>query len=216
MNKNTANLHKLTVGKTAHFYTCGNPEEAEHVIFALHGYGQLASRLIQKFNQFDNCVVIAPEGLSSFYWKGVQGDVVASWMTSHHREDEINDYLAYLDKLFRLHSDLMLSKKVHLFGFSQGCATLWRWLEKHQPTINSVCLWAGWLPEDVYYQGMANYLNTIDIRFIYGLQDEYLTEARMEIFRQRVKKEKLDLAYTGYNGKHKVDREVLKDWFESL
>lgn len=216
MKKLKSNLYKFKVTRTAHVHTLGDLELADHVIFALHGYGQLASRLIQKFNHLDNCFVIAPEGLSSFYWNGVQGEVVASWMTSHHREDEINDYLNYLNKVFTSYKSQMKGKSIHLFGFSQGCATLWRWLEAHKPDIKTICLWAGWLPEDVNYKHISAYLNSLDIRFIVGKQDEYLTEDRMAVFNKRVEEEKLNLTYLSYDGKHKVERSVLKQWYKSL
>lgn len=207
---------KLQVNRTACYYTWGEMENSRHIIFALHGYGQLASRIIRKFDRLEDCFIIAPEGLSKFYWNGVAGDVVSSWMTSHNREDEIFDYLAYLNTLYHIFASKMSGKHIHFFGFSQGCATLWRWLEAQQPDIDSICLWAGWLPEEVNYGSMHHYLSGKPIRFIYGLQDEYLTEDRMNIFRNRVAEAQINMEYTSFVGKHKIDRKVLHTWFAGL
>ncbi|MEL6276926.1 MAG: phospholipase, partial [Bacteroidota bacterium] len=80
--------HRLPVQRTAHFYTLGEPSaNVKRMWFACHGYGQLASTFIRKFDQLAGAedYVVAPEGLSRFYWQGFTGKVVASWMTSADR-----------------------------------------------------------------------------------------------------------------------------------
>ena len=88
--------------KTArYFHNKTNLSDAENIIFALHGYAYLAQKFLKKL-QFlfsKNNLIVCPEGLSKFYIKGFDGQVGASWMTKENREEEINDYCIYLDKV---------------------------------------------------------------------------------------------------------------------
>ena len=94
--------HTLSVTRTARYSTQGLiSDQTRYCILACHGYGQLAEHFIKKFDVIaaDDLFVIAPEGLSRFYWGGLTGDVVASWMTKGGRLDEIKDYCNFLDQL---------------------------------------------------------------------------------------------------------------------
>ncbi len=97
--------HKTTVQKTAHYYTYGNlGPKVKHFWIVCHGYGQLASKIIHKFSNFDpdENFILAPEGFSRFYWQGFGGAVGASWMTKADRLDEIHDYCQYLQTLMTI------------------------------------------------------------------------------------------------------------------
>ena len=86
--------HKIKFPCTAHYYTIGTPsDKIKRVFFVLHGYGQLASQIIHKFDAvMEDTLIVAPEGLSRFYWNESKGIVGASWMTKKDRLDEIEDY----------------------------------------------------------------------------------------------------------------------------
>ncbi|MEI6312193.1 MAG: hypothetical protein WCP57_08045 [Bacteroidota bacterium] len=118
--------HKISVEKTARVFTLGNPDASE-VWILLHGYGMQASQMITYIEELpnENLFFIAPEGLSRFYWKGFEGNVVASWMTKEDRQDEINDYIKYLNQLIDIYQ--LNTKKINVLGFSQGVATMSRW-----------------------------------------------------------------------------------------
>ncbi len=84
----------FTTPRTAHYYSTQiGPNEPENVWILFHGYGQSASYFLMNFKDFEpeNSLLIAPEGLSKFYLKGVDGRVGASWMTKENREAEIQD-----------------------------------------------------------------------------------------------------------------------------
>ena len=66
-----SNLLKFKIERTAHVYSLGElSEETTDVWIVFHGYGQLASRIIKKFNhlELDNAYILAPEGISKFYF----------------------------------------------------------------------------------------------------------------------------------------------------
>ena len=81
--------HHLSVEKTARYFTMGEGKaNCQYLWIVLHGYGQLASSVIKRFKTLDpdKHFVLAPEGLSRFYWgEGFGGKAVASWMTSEDR-----------------------------------------------------------------------------------------------------------------------------------
>jgi hypothetical protein len=86
----------IIVTKTARYFISGEPSESiEQVWFVCHGYAQLANYFIRNFEILNDGknLIIAPEGLNRFYWKGFSDRVVASWMTKEDREDDIKDYL---------------------------------------------------------------------------------------------------------------------------
>ena len=206
--------HKVIVPRTAHYYTIG--EAGAHVKdfwMVCHGYGQLAKNFIRKFDVLDNgkTLVVAPEGLSKFYWQGFTGEPVASWMTREHRLDEIEDYTRYMRQLYDHYiQQLPKDVRITLLGFSQGVATQFRWILKEYPFFHRLIAWAGTLPDDLDYSIHHNYLQTKEIHFVYGKQDQFLTPKRLESLFDFAKKQMLIFEVTTFEGKHVVNRATLK------
>ncbi len=198
---------KIRTSKTGHIYTCGNPSTATYSWLAFHGYGQLASKMLTKFANFSDTAhyVVAPEGLNRFYWEGVNEKPVASWMTSLDRQDEIADYVHYLDQVDHATGWSKGKGKVKMIlAFSQGCATVWRWLLNTRPKFDYLLLWAGWLPEDMGYAQHLDYLQNIRIHYIHGFSDEYLSPERMALLRQRFRQEQIPVTYHSFDGNHRI------------
>ena len=98
----------LRVARTARYYMLGGRGEGvAEAWFALHGYRQAARRFARRFEVLDapERIVVVPEALSRFYVDpspgrhGPEHRVGASWMTREDRDNEIADYVAYLDAL---------------------------------------------------------------------------------------------------------------------
>ena len=212
--------HQIKVSKTAHYYTIGKPgPHIEYLWIACHGYGQMASSLIRKFTDIDDgkTLILAPDGLSRFYWPGLGGVPASSWMTRADRLDEIADYTQYLKTLYdRCRSNLPENVKVVLFGFSQGCAPQIRWMMREFPEFHSLVLWAGLLPEDLDYRPHQEYFKRGQIYWLYGSEDEFLTPKRTEWQKQFAAKMQLQYETITFEGKHEVDREVLKTLYQKI
>ena len=216
--------HKFKVSKTAHYYTMGQPTEGvKYLWFVTHGYGQLANRIIRKFEIFDNPehFIVAPEALNRFYWQFQTNEVGASWMTKNDRLDEIEDYSNYLTHLYQ-HFTTQLSPdvKIILFGFSQGCATQVRWLlsnglhsERGLPKFDHLILWGGLLPEDIDYQPFEAYFSDKKLHFVVGDNDEFINQKRIEGHLDFAKKHNIKMDYTLFEGKHEVLTPVLEQLF---
>ena len=208
--------HKIPVTRTAHYYTLGTPgKHIKRLWIVAHGYGQLASTFIRRFEGLDDgtTLIIAPEALSKFYWGTFTGKVVASWMTSGDRLDEIADYTNYLQAVYDTFvPQLAADVEITLLGFSQGSATVVRWALAKYPAFNNLILWAGSFPEDIPYHEKANYWKEKQLFFVYGTEDPLITEKRRQIGFDVIADKKLEVTSFAFAGKHVVEKEALMDF----
>lgn len=162
---------KLKVEKTARYFT-NSPETVESVIFVIHGYAQLGRDFISEFEFLDDGItlIVAPEGLSKFYSRN---NVGASWMTKVQREDEIRDYLMYLDTLEEsLFTALKLSGiRTSVIGFSQGVHTAVRWFTESKHDHYQLILCSSDFPEDADFMKLKRRLNGNELIYIQGTED---------------------------------------------
>jgi predicted esterase len=211
----------LLVNKTAHYYTLGIPgTHIRRLIIALHGYGQAARTFIHHFKDLigdGETLVVCPEGLNRFYWKGFTGEVVASWMTKENREFDIRDNMAYLNDLYaHLMGQLPKDTKVTLLAFSQGCPTMSRWVAKCRPEFHHLILWGGHLAHDVDYAPSGNYFSDKELLFVYGESDQFLPFGYRERQAMLAKVGDLDFRTISFDGKHEIPRTVLGNILKEL
>lgn len=197
----------------APYRSCGNPQ-APTLWVVLHGYGQLARYFIRKFDRLspEAHFVIAPQGLSRFYLPGHQ-KVGASWMTKEHRLLEIDHYLAYLDAVLEaeVSAEALAQKRLVLLGFSQGCATLGRWLAHRKLRFDHLVFWAGNFPHELQASDFDWYDGSGHIWAVAGEQDPYLDEARIQAQRSVVEAamgQRPQLL--AFEGKHELRRDTLE------
>lgn len=178
-------LHHLTVSKSARLATYGNPLTARYVWIALHGYGQLLPYFIRSFQSLPAAdhYVVAPEGLSRFYLQGTAGRIGASWMTKEDRLTEIADQIQYLntvrDWIIR---QIGQQPVVWIgFGFSQGVATLNRWLAGQTWAPGHIVNWAGSPPWDINYD--QRHLRNAHWWYRLGHADEYINKEDLSVWK---------------------------------
>lgn len=213
-------LRALSVTRTAHYATLGEPgPQIKKIWLVTHGYGQLAKTFVNRFTGImdEETLVVAPEGLSRFYWGGFDGPVVASWMTREDRLDEIADYCNMLDQLYAHYVPLCHPKaEIILLGFSQGTATIVRWIMHAFPRFDYLMLWAGQLPEDLDYEPHQDYFRTKKLFFAYGDEDPFISPERKVLMDQILHDSQLSFQPVPYAGEHKVDRKALKAWWTNI
>ncbi|MBL7891402.1 MAG: alpha/beta fold hydrolase [Bacteroidia bacterium] len=205
----------ILVPKTARYFVLGEPNgDIKYVWFVCHGYAQLANFFLKNFELLSskNSLVIAPEGLHRFYWKNFDGHIVASWMTKEDRLDDINDYVNYLDLVYKEVLAQLPDKKVivNVIGFSQGGATVSRWLSQGKSKIDNLILWASVFPPDINIQVSKQKLNQTDLVLIVGNQDEYISPVQFEQHCDLLKKQNIRFRSIIFNGKHEINESVLK------
>lgn len=208
--------HKLVISTTARYFSHGNPE-AKNLIVALHGYGQLASYFIQKFQFLDpkKYFVIAPEGLHRFYLNGTSGRVGASWMTKENREDDIKNYLTYLNTLVQeICSKNQFEKKI-LIGFSQGGATASRLIGSGLQNFEGFLLWAAVFPPDMNRLEMGKFSSTKNYLVI-GNEDPYYSAEAIVHEQEKLKETGMKFEVMHFNGKHTIHAETLKNILDEI
>lgn len=213
--------HSIAVSRTARYFTLGEMNEGtRHVWFVLHGYGQLAEYFIRKFETIsdDHTYIVAPEALSRFYLNGNAGRVGASWMTREARLTEIDDYVAYLDSIyktiFQQHSPDDV--RVTVLGFSQGTATACRWLGRGTLRCDRLILWAGYFAHGILDVIDPERLPASETHFVYGNKDEFLMQLNPTEYLAKLQTDLPFLKVLEYDGGHAIDAKVLRESFGPL
>ena len=208
--------HHLKVERTARVYTLGEfNASTKQIWIVLHGYGQLASFFIKKFEGIaaDDAFIIAPEAISRFYVKPYSR-VGASWMTFDERKSEIEEYLAYLNSVYdRFLGDHDLSNvTVNLLGFSQGCVTACRWFETGVLKCDRLVLCAGYFNKGLADVMTVSKLDDVETYYIYGTKDEFLIENPVEAtaFRVLIQTEVPHLKIISFEGNHTVSVPIIE------
>ncbi len=214
--------HHLSVSRTARYHTLGEFSEAlEQVWFVCHGYGQLAAYFIRHFETLNDGrrLIVAPEGLSRFYLDASFTDRMgASWMTREDRLAEINDYVQYLDLLYgQLFEQIERSAvRVCVLGFSQGVATVCRWLAQGSARAERAVLWAGMPPTDLDTTSIQRVFQRTPLELVYGTRDEYATPERVAEGEARLRAMSIPYRLRTFDGGHQLDSVVLSQVAETL
>ncbi|MET4106186.1 phospholipase [Hymenobacter sp. UYP22] len=175
----------IHVTRTARYYQLGELSGAtRRVWFVVHGYGQLAAYFIRHFAHLaaadPELVIVAPEALSRFYLQGTSGRVGATWMTRDDRLTEIADYVAYLNQLAeQLLPQASATVEITVLGFSQGAATVSRWLAQAVFRPSHLVLWAGGFPPDMELPTATQLLRQVPVTLVCGTDDEFVSEASL-------------------------------------
>src|SRR5437899_3937735 len=210
---------RVAVARSARYFALGEPNAGtREVWFACHGYGQLAARFIRHLAGIaePGRVIVAPEGLSRFYLgtgEHRNEKVGASWMTREDRLAEIDDYVRYLDAL---HAEVFArveraSVTLHLFGYSQGTATVCRWAARRATRVDRLILWAGAVPPDLDLAGAAERFRRLRLLFVLGRKDEYITPKIVAREEERLRSHGIPFEVKWFEGGHEIDAELLKE-----
>jgi len=212
----SAQEHHLPVTRTARYFQLNEVSaQTRQMWFVCHGYGQLAEYFIRHFTSLTTAdptlVVIAPEGLSRFYLQGTGGRIGATWMTREDRLTEIEDYVGYLNQLATtvLHA-APNTVQVTVLGFSQGAATVSRWLVRAAFRPAHLILWAGAFPPDMEFTVAKQLVRGLPITLVYGDEDEYVKTADVEKQRDFLRQLGVEPEIIGFAGKHTLQTEVLQ------
>ncbi len=196
----------LKVSKTARFFTLGTLSPATKTIwFVFHGYAQTADNFLESLHSLANphTFIIAPEGLSRFYWKDFSSKPVATWMTKLERLSDIQDNQAYLDQLYQSFQFDISRLSFNYLGFSQGTATMSRWISKDKIKADKIVFYAGKSAHDIDLSKSNNFKNA-KIQFIYGQNDRFITEDNVQKIILHFKMNGLNLHVHKFDGKHKI------------
>lgn len=201
---------RIDINIQASYYQIGNDQSPERLWIVCHGYGQLASRFIKKFESLDlnKNLILAPEGLSHFYLDGFSGNIGASWMTKHNRELEIENQFSFLETLMKEKVKALHPKRISLLGFSQGAATICRWAYCSELIFDDLYIWANVFPPDMDISFFEKTIKGKNIKIFYGDKDQFINEDHINNMK-KILKSVPDLALVPYQGDHRVIPDVL-------
>jgi predicted esterase len=212
----------ISVTRTARYYTVGaDVLTPRDLWFACHGYGQLAQYFARHFEALADGTrtVVVPEALSRFYFgeprreHGSDAMVGATWMTREDREAEIADHVQYLDALY---SQMRAQKgraraRVTVLGFSQGVATVCRWLARGSARADRLILWGGRMPSDIFPLPANSPVRAAALTLVFGVGDEFVTPLAAAEQEARLRDEKLVYDIRRYDGGHSLDEGILRE-----
>jgi predicted esterase len=190
------------------------------VWFVCHGHGQLARRFLSRFLPLErpDRLFVAPEALSRYYLSPPRGGphapdapVGASWMTYEDRDAEIEDYVSYLDLL---HDQIFArvdraAVRLWVLGFSQGVATVARWVARGKVEPDRVVFYAGVLPSELNARSAARLARISPLTIVLGTDDEF---ARPDLIaQQEARLRELGVAHETirFDGGHEITPQVL-------
>ncbi|MCA6361965.1 MAG: phospholipase [Bacteroidetes bacterium] len=202
--------HEIKVAKTARYFTLGqSSHEVREVWFVCHGYAQLASQFLQSFaplNQHGR-LLVAPEGLHRFYRKGGGGDIAASWMTSEDRLRDIEDYIAALDAVAaEVLAPLNADVRIVVLGFSQGAATVCRWLNSGRTKADELILWCGFFPPDMKPVTLPPQTR---LTLLTASNDRFISPEENEIQLTELRSQQVTFRHLHFQGEHEIDPQAL-------
>ncbi len=213
--------HTIVVPRTARYCTLGPTHGFPREIwFVCHGYGQLAARFIEAFAPLDDGtrLIVAPEALSRFYLDPIpvrreqrEPRVGATWMTREDRLVEITDYVNYLELVaaeVRQHLS-GASPRIVVLGFSQGAATVSRWLVASDLRADHLVLWGGGIPPELELASWATLLRGASITLVAGDADTIVPPAAVAREAERLSSAGVAFHVQRFGGGHTIDADAL-------
>jgi len=162
-------------------------------------------------------LIVAPEGLSRFYLRGPESrsdtkiPVGATWMTREDRENEITDYVGFLDAVLDEVQEESREKPAPLtvLGFSQGAHTVCRWLAAGDASVARIILWGAYLPEDFDVERGPERLASAELILVRGLLDHFISEEVHVAQEARFEELGIPFRTITHTGGHEIDPALL-------
>jgi predicted esterase len=195
----------IEISRKVRVYTVQAEGERRLVLIAAHGYRQLGKYFVKHFEPLSalGVQVVVPEGIHRFYIEGYAGRVGASWMTREDRNTDIADYVQYFLQLL---NELKVDAEtpIVLLGFSQGGATVCRWLEASPRPIQHLILHSSVFPDDFDFQGNTDLLMRTPCTAIFGDEDEFANEQTILQKMTWMKEQGVDPTWMRFEGGHVI------------
>ena len=132
-------------------------------------------------------------------------------MTKEAREQEIDDYLAYLNQVAAHIMDVVERRRIPItvLGFSQGATTASRWVTLGRLPAERLILWAGPIAHDLDLDTHRSVLNALDIKFVVGHKDHFITPSLLEKEKKRLLDQRIEFTHIPFEGAHRMNADVL-------
>ena len=194
--------------KTTNSYATLNilDENTKNIWLVCHGMGYMSRYFLKYFKQLDATenYIIAPQAPSKYYIQPKM-HVGANWLTKDNTDTGMDNIVSYFDSVLKI-ENILDSKNIIVFGYSQGVSVAMRYLARRKYKCNQLIIHSGGIPKELQAKDF-NFLNeNTKVKLIYGTEDEYLDEERIKIETKRAKDlfgNKLEIL--PFKGKHIVN-----------
>ena len=132
-------------------------------------------------------------------------------MTAEDREFEIRDYVSYLDLLHQEIFSVVDRAKVrlHVLGFSQGVATVIRWVVRGRAEPDRVILCAGFLPPELDGESAIPLAARSPLTLAFGNNDEFAKPELIAAQEARLRQLGISYVMMRFDGAHEITPELL-------
>ena len=184
-------------------------EKTQTIWFVCHGMGYLSRYFLKYFKDLDPELnyVIAPQAQSKYYLPPKFQHVGSSWLTKENTQKETENVMRYFDSVLE-NEQLPKGKKLVIVGYSQGVSVAMRYMAQRRLQCEHLLIMSGGIPKELERKDFE-YLDA-KVTLIYGTQDEYLDEERMNYETSRV--HELfgnDVKIVPFEGNHMVNTQLL-------
>jgi predicted esterase len=97
-----------------------------------------------------------------------------------------------------------------LLGFSQGVATVSRWVARSDVRPDELILWAGTLPQELDLEDFGARLAGARVTMVFGARDQLVPVAIGEAQLQRLTTAGIDARLLTFEGGHRLDDATLR------
>jgi predicted esterase len=203
---------EISYKSTNSYSTLNNLTEAtKNVWFVCHGMSYLSRYFLKYFKDLnpDENYVIAPQAQSKYYIPPTYKHVGASWLTKENTLRETDNVMRYYDAVLET-ENISKDKNIIVVGYSQGVSVAMRYIANRQLHCSQLVLMSGGIPKELVAYDFKFLEEKTKITMIYGTQDEYLNDERMQSESNRV----IELfgnnvTIKPFDGKHIVNVELI-------
>lgn len=184
-------------------------KSTKNVWFVCHGMGYLSRYFLKYFKELnaDENYIIAPQAASKYYIRSDFKHVGASWLTKENTKKDTENVLNNFDAILKA-ENISNNTNLIVFGYSQGVSVAVRYVAKRQLQCTQLVLHSGGIPKELEAKDFS-FLNA-KVSLIYGTDDEYLTDKRLQIETKKANllfKDNLNVIM--FNGKHEVNTDII-------
>ncbi len=186
-------------------------QHTKNVWFVCHGMGYLSRYFIKYFEALDadENYIIAPQAQSKYYIPPKFKHVGSSWLTKENTIQETENVMRNFDAVLDA-ENIPSNVNLIVIGYSQGVSVAMRYVAKRQLQCHQMVLMSGGIPKELTAEDFA-FLKA-KITLIYGTQDEYMNEERMQYEQQRVQELfGSDVTIIPFKGAHIVNVELINN-----
>jgi predicted esterase len=174
-------IEKQVSYKTSNTYETLNSytNKTKNVWLVFHGLGFLSRYFLRNFEALDakENFIICPQAPSKFYLGNKYKHVGACWLTKENTALETENVLAYIDEVFAA-ENLNPETNLIILGYSQGVSIATRWVASRKILCQKLILHSGAIPVELKPEDFKYLSPNTQVTYLYGDQDEYITEAR--------------------------------------